>query len=129
VLNPQRLIQQAAQILSLLRRDEFHVKKQRHYFAKIHFKRKLPGVLGETNQKRTGNCECTRARGPMQQKVCEKMPRRASNSCGRWPGSEIIQHYGNKPRTSVASATRPTARIMAPARGGTWCLRIVSTIS
>src|SRR5215831_4660331 len=24
----------------------------------------------------------------------------------------------NKPRTSVASATRPTARIMAPARGG-----------
>jgi hypothetical protein len=30
-----------------LRRDEFHVKKQRHYFAKIHSKRKLPGVLGE----------------------------------------------------------------------------------
>jgi len=28
-------------------------------------------------------------------------------------------HHGNKPRTSVASATRPTARIIAPARGGT----------
>jgi hypothetical protein len=27
--------------------------------------------------------------------------------------------YGNSPRTSVASATRLTARIMAPARGGT----------
>lgn len=27
--------------------------------------------------------------------------------------------YGKSPRTSVASATRPTARIMAPARGGT----------
>src|SRR5260370_41613950 len=37
--------------------------------------------------------------------------------------------YGNKPRTRVASETRPTARIMAPARGGTWCLRMVSTIS
>ena len=37
--------------------------------------------------------------------------------------------YGKRPRTSVASATRPTARTMAPARGGTWCLRMVSTIS
>src|SRR5260370_41545083 len=27
--------------------------------------------------------------------------------------------HGNNPRTSVASATRPTARIIAPARGGT----------
>lgn len=37
--------------------------------------------------------------------------------------------YGNNPRTRVASATRFTARIMAPARGDTWCLRMVSSIS
>jgi hypothetical protein len=28
-------------------------------------------------------------------------------------------NQGKSPRTSVASATRPTARIIAPARGGT----------
>jgi hypothetical protein len=28
-------------------------------------------------------------------------------------------NQGNSPRTSVASATRPTARIIAPALGGT----------
>jgi hypothetical protein len=54
-----------------------------------------------------------------QEKVSEKLQSRASNSCGAGVGLEKIQHYGNKPRTSVASATRPTARIMAPARGGT----------
>jgi hypothetical protein len=50
VLNPQRLTQRAAQIFSLFRRDEFHVKKQRHYFAKLHFKRKLPGAFGEATK-------------------------------------------------------------------------------
>src|SRR6202521_2040662 len=40
-----------------------------------------------------------------------------------------LHTHGKRPRTRVASATRPTARIMAPARGGTWCLRMVSTIS
>ena len=105
--------------LTLSRRDEFHVKKQRHHFAKISLQAKIAGALLGTNQKRTGNCECTRARGATQEKVFEKMQSRASNSCGTAAGSEIIPHYGNKPRTSVASATRPTARIMAPARGGT----------
>ena len=112
-------LQQAAQILSLLRRDEFHVKKQRHYFATVSLQAKIAGRFWRTNQKRTGNCECTRARGATQEKVFEKMQSRASNACDIAAGLEIFQRYGNKPRTSVASATRPTARIMAPARGGT----------
>jgi hypothetical protein len=114
---------QATKFFSLLRRDEFHVKKQRHYFATISLQAFTPSencrALLATNQKRTGNCECTRARVPTQEKVFEKMQGRASNSCGTAASSEIIPRYGNKPRTKVASATRPTARIMAPARGGT----------
>jgi hypothetical protein len=43
VLNPQRLIQQAAQIFSLFRRAGFHVKKQRHYFATISLQAKIAG--------------------------------------------------------------------------------------
>jgi len=41
---------------------------------------------------------------------------RRRDSTGFWLG---IAHHGKRPRMSVASETRPTARIMAPARGGT----------
>jgi hypothetical protein len=34
---------QAAKFSSLLRRDEFHVKKQRHYFATISLQAKIAG--------------------------------------------------------------------------------------
>jgi hypothetical protein len=43
VLNPQRPVKQAAQIFSLFRRDEFYVKKQRHYFAAISLQAKIAG--------------------------------------------------------------------------------------
>jgi hypothetical protein len=43
VLNPQRPVKQAAQIFSRFRRDEFHVKKQRHYFATISLQAKIAG--------------------------------------------------------------------------------------
>src|SRR6202171_3906719 len=55
----------------------------------FHFERslqaKIAGRFWRTNQKRTGNCECTRARGMTQEKVFEKMQRRTSNSCGTAP--------------------------------------------
>jgi hypothetical protein len=44
-------MQQAAQIINLLRRDEFHVKQQRHISPRFHSKRKLPGAFG--NQPKT----------------------------------------------------------------------------
>jgi hypothetical protein len=119
VLNPQRPIQQAAQIFSLLGRDELHVKNSAPPFARISLQAKIAGRFWRTNQKRTGNRECTRARGMTQEKVYEKMLSRASNSCGALAELKITHRYGNKPRTKVASATRPTASIMAPARGGT----------
>jgi hypothetical protein len=50
VLNPQRLIQQAAQIFSLTRRDEFHVKKQRHHFANISLQAKIAGRFWRTTK-------------------------------------------------------------------------------
>src|SRR5580700_7620609 len=34
-------------------------------------------------------------------------------------GLEALAHHGNRPRTSVASATRPTPTVIAAARGGT----------
>jgi hypothetical protein len=36
------------------------------------FQAKIAGRFWRTNQKRTGNCECTRARGATQEKVFEK---------------------------------------------------------
>jgi hypothetical protein len=47
LLNPQRLIQQAAQIFSLFGRNEFHVKKQRHYFATTSLQAKIAGRFWE----------------------------------------------------------------------------------
>jgi hypothetical protein len=70
VLNPQRLVQQAAQILNLMGRDELHVKNAAPPFARISDQAKIAGRFWRTNQKRTGNCECTRARGMTQEKVC-----------------------------------------------------------
>jgi hypothetical protein len=36
------------------------------------FQAKIAGRFWRTNQKRTGNCECTRAKGVTQEKVSEK---------------------------------------------------------
>src|ERR1700682_6720921 len=62
-------------------------------------------------KRRTGNCECTHVLTRSARKNLKKIAAR-EEFCGRYS-------YGNNPRTRVASATRPTARIMAPARGGT----------
>jgi hypothetical protein len=70
-------MQQAAQIFSLLRHDEFHVKNQRRHFTTASLQRalqaKIAGRFWRTNQKRTGNCECTRASGMTQQKLFENL--------------------------------------------------------
>jgi hypothetical protein len=47
VLNPQRLVKQAAQIFTSLPAREFHVKKQRHYFATISLQAKIAGRFWE----------------------------------------------------------------------------------
>ena len=64
---------------------------------------------------------------PELQDIHTPSPFRGPAKSHNWLSKAVA--YGNRPRTRVASATRPTARIMAPARGGTWCLRMVSTIS
>jgi hypothetical protein len=54
-------------------RDELQRQKP---VPPFHLKRslqvKIAGRFWRTNQKRTGNCECTRARGVTQEKVSEK---------------------------------------------------------
>jgi len=50
VLDPQRPAKQAAQFFNLLQRDEFHVKKQRHYFATISLQAKIAGRFWETTK-------------------------------------------------------------------------------
>jgi hypothetical protein len=72
VLNPQRLLQQAAQFSVSWGAMSFNVKNQCHISFEALPQAKIAGRFWRTNQKRTGNCECTRATGATQEKVSEK---------------------------------------------------------
>jgi hypothetical protein len=81
VLNPPRLSLQVAKLLSLSRRDDFHVKKLRHYFANISLQAKIAGRFWEPTKNAPAIAN-VRAQQVRRNKKFEKMQSRTSNTPG-----------------------------------------------
>lgn len=85
----------------------------------------LAGTAGQMrgSRKTSGIRDSTRVCFPGARKISVKRRSAKENPAlrgtGRLAAVRLLSLQGKSPRTSVASATRPTARIIAPARGGT----------